>query len=100
MTRRPGSRFFLASLLALPFVACGEDESTVDLRGESALVSGCYGWPDEPVSLDNNVGGLHVSVIEGERAIDFSLQDVDGVPHRLADLLESRPVLLVLGSFT
>ncbi len=76
----------------------GRDAASA-LLPESDLSTGCYGWPEQDFSPDNHavIGVLgHV----GDPAVDFTLLDIDGTPHRLSELLESRPVLLVLGSYT
>ena len=67
---------------------------------ESALVSGCLGWPEQEFSPANNTGGVQLSVSVGENATEFTLRDPDGVSHTLSEMLETRPVLLVFGGFT
>lgn len=77
-----------------------EPGTTNTLLPDSALVSGCYNWPDQSSSQDNNTGGLRISVKAGEPAIDFTLKDINGKSHTLSALLETKPVLMVFGSYT
>ncbi len=37
---------------------------------------------------------------EGELAVDFSLQDVNGVEYTLSKMLSEKPVYMIFGSFT
>lgn len=91
-------------LLACHFIAanvsCNEPGTTNTLLPDSALVSGCYNWPNQPSSQNNNTGGLRISVKAGEPAIDFTLKDINGKSHTLSALLETKPVLMVFGSYT
>ncbi|UCC82218.1 MAG: hypothetical protein JSW46_14675 [Gemmatimonadota bacterium] len=73
---------------------------TLELRRELELTSDCYNWPAQEFSAANHVGDTRTSVIEGDQAIDFTLKDTDGVEYRLSELLRTRPVLIVFGSFT
>ena len=41
-----------------------------------------------------------VFVSKGDRMWDFTLRDLDGVEHTLSDMLQTKPVLLVSGSYT
>ncbi len=98
-----GAAFLVSCLLACGDstgpAETGEDYDLV-LRSESALVSGCLGWPEQEFSPANNTGGVQLSVSVGENATEFTLRDPDGVPHTLSKMLETRPVLLVFGGFT
>ena len=69
------------------------------LRPSTDLASGCFGWPAADFTPTNRAA-VSPSLGTGESAVDFTLATVDGTPVRLADLLATRPVLLVLGSFT
>lgn len=90
-------------------VACAGEETAVApppgptpeaaLLAESLLVAGCLDWPETEFTLERHAV-LETYGPVGERAVDFTLKDVAGVTHTLASLLETRPVLLVLGSFT
>lgn len=69
------------------------------LLPSSELQSYCLPWLDETPSLANNIR-LENGIKEGDSAVDFSLKDIYGETHHLSDLLESKPVLLILGSYT
>jgi cytochrome oxidase Cu insertion factor (SCO1/SenC/PrrC family) len=73
---------------------------TPELRRELELTSNCYDWPAQEFSPANHVQDNRTSVVEGDQAIDFTLKDTDGVEYRLSQLLRTRPVLIVFGSFT
>ncbi|MBW2277173.1 MAG: hypothetical protein JRF63_06750 [Deltaproteobacteria bacterium] len=73
----------------------GDTDSGVD-----TLVDNCFNWPAEEFSPSNNVGGLSTGVSEGQQLVDFTLMDVDGTEHTLSNLLTTKPVLLVFGSYT
>ncbi len=63
------------------------------------LEEGCFGFPDEDASTTNfasKVLGLDV----GDTAVDFTLLDLDGTPHSLSELLETKPVMIQTGSYT
>ena len=75
-------------------------EPTISLLPESALASGCYDWPSTPFSRDNNTGGIRTSVVAGDTAIDFTLMDIDSTKYSLSLLLQTKPVLMVFGSYT
>jgi len=49
-----------------------------------------------PVSTDFNSAGI----AEGETAVEFNLNDTTGNDVSLSGLLQEKPVVLVLGSFT
>jgi hypothetical protein len=69
------------------------------LRPAQDQVVQCFDWPDREFSRANRATRgefLHA----GDRAVDFTLDDVAGRPVRLGALLEERPVLLVQGSHT
>jgi len=59
----------------------------------------CYNWPDEPFS-PTNVVPLTTGLSEGAPAVDFDLKDVYGTPYTLSDLLKTKPVFMVFGSYT
>ena len=99
--------------LLLPLLACAEaaptdsggttdppENPTVELRRELELTSNCYNWPTQEFSSINHAANTRTSVTEGDQAIDFTLKDTDGVEYRLSQLLRTRPVLIVFGSFT
>jgi hypothetical protein len=69
------------------------------LRPTSALQSDCYGWPADPFTPENRAY-IELRLTEGDAAVDFTLDTPGGLPARLADLLDARPVLLVMGAFT
>ncbi len=77
-----------------------EPGPTNTLLPDSALVSGCYNWPDQPFTPESNTGDLRIPVAAGEPAIDFTLKDLTGASHTLSTLLETKPVLMVFGSYT
>lgn len=63
------------------------------------LESGCFGWPAAEFSPTNKAA-VSTFLRAGQQAVDFALRDTAGATVRLSDLLRSRPVLLVHGSFT
>lgn len=65
----------------------------------ATLTSGCFGWPGTEFSPSNRavVGTI---LRAGDRAVEFSLRDTEGVVVTLSGLLATRPVLLVHGAFT
>ncbi|OGL42654.1 MAG: hypothetical protein A2161_20685 [Candidatus Schekmanbacteria bacterium RBG_13_48_7] len=63
------------------------------------LVSHCYNWPDEEFSPTNKAT-LKTGLPEGSTAIDFTLKDTRDVSWTLSDLLKTKPVLMVFGSYT
>lgn len=95
-----------ALVLGLGVMACHDRETvTVPEPPPAAptlstdLHANCFRWPGGTFTRQvyaQVVNGLH----PGDAAVDFTLKDVEGTPHRLADLLAEKPVLLVLGSFT
>ena len=95
-------------MLALGLAGCGDtgvptqppDSLTLTLLPESALVSGCFGWPGQDFTPSNHASGDGPSVTVGGQAIEFTLLDHRGTEHKLSELLATRPVLIVLGGFT
>lgn len=74
-------------------------EPGLRLRPESDLTRACHGWPSRRVNRRNHAQvGLFLK--EGEPAIDFTLRTPDGEPVHLAELLQTKPVLLLGGSYT
>jgi len=65
----------------------------------TTLQSGCLGWPATDFSPANKAS-VATFLAPGQRAIDFALRDTAGIVVRLSELLATRPVLLVTGSFT
>lgn len=82
-------------------VADGEDPTPWPEHLETAdnLTEGLFGWPETPFSRGNSAT-IEIFLHTGDAAVDFTLRNVDGDPVRLADLLRTRPVLLVEGSYT
>lgn len=95
-------------MLALGLAACGDtgvptqppDSLTLTLLPESALVSGCFGWPVQHFTPSNHASGDGPFVTVGGQAIEFTLLDHRGTEHKLSKLLATRPVLMVFGGFT
>ena len=94
-------------LLLAGLSGCGE-EGGITLPGASPpeppvlsqdVSSHCYRWP-EATFTKLNFAYVYTSMAPGEQAVDFELQDVEGKPYRLSELLITKPVLLILGSFT
>jgi len=95
-----------ALVLGLTVAACRDREAVTVPEPPPAtptlstdLHANCFRWPGGTFTRQvyaQIVNGLH----PGDQAVDFTLNDVDGIPYRLADLLAEKPVLLVLGSFT
>lgn len=79
-------------------VADGGDAGPPTLS--NAVVESCYGWPEQEFSPQNNSGGVRTGLAEGALAVELSLTDTRGTPHRLSELLADRPVLLWFGAFT
>jgi hypothetical protein len=104
-TKQSSLKFLALALFyisACGIIACDEPftEPTISLLPESALASSCYDWPNTPFSRDNNTGGLRTSVVVGDTAIDFTLMDIDSTKYSLSLLLQTKPVLMVFGSYT
>lgn len=69
------------------------------LRPSSSLEAGCYDFPPaDPTHIDQVT--TRVRFAPGDTAVDFVRRDVDGVECRLADLLATRPVVLIFGAFS
>ena len=91
---------FAGLWLALTACSGGESSSIPDLKPASELNQACYDWPAQEFEPGNTPTPKTVYVSEGDPAIDFTLKDVSGKEVRLADLLQTKPVLLVSGSHT
>ena len=96
--------FLFWTALSITTAGCGDDPEAVrppdqDSALSQDLQSNCYSWPEQDFSPEN-VAALRAALPAGSAAVEFSLQDLEGNVHRLSELLESKPVLLVLGSFT
>ncbi len=105
------TNLLLLGFLAVSVPGCGEkttspDEmedpqgTTLTLLPESSLTPGCVNWPAENFSLSNRAGQLSTGVETGDTAIEFTLKDIEGTSYSLSSLLETKPVLLVFGSYT
>lgn len=99
-------RFWIVSvLLGLTMAAgCGEDGSVGPTQDPPLVLSAdlqshCYRWP-EATFTRQTYAGVYTSLEPGDVAVDFGLADIGGTVHRLSDLLATKPVLLVLGSYT
>ncbi len=66
---------------------------------DTDLVTECFGFPGRAPAPDNHAS-VSVRLNAGDRAVDFTLTDVDGRRHTLSQLLKTSPVLLVQGSWT
>lgn len=93
-------------LMVLTITTAGCDEDAVVVRppdqGSSLsgdLLSNCYSWPEQEFSPEN-VALLQARLPAGSAAVEFSLEDLEGNVHQLSVLLRSKPVLLILGSYT
>jgi len=75
----------------------GGDEGGLVLS--DALVDNCFNWPQDEFSSTNKAS-VTTSIADGALAIEFTLQDVDGNPFTLSELLATRPVLMVFGAYT
>ena len=94
-----GSNSTLPGSASVPPVLDTPTDSRAGLAPASELQSNCLNWPEQDISQSNSAR-LMTSLGEGEPAVDFTLQDVDGRAYTLSDLLRTKPVLLVLGGFT
>ena len=86
----------------LAVTACEEKTSTPPPEHpglSSELSSRCFHWPSAEFTRTNMADAL-ASLAVGDQAVDFELATVDGARYRLSNLLFTRPVLLVLGSYT
>ena len=117
VVRLAGSVFLVGSLLA---VACAPvaspapaSKGTPDIKGVSTLATleaTTGGEPIAPVLTGELTAdcqpdvesrdGMGRGLKTGERAIDFTLEDVGGAEVRLSRLLVERPVVMIFGSFT
>lgn len=110
--RRSACATLLCIMLSISWLpGCGNDPAAPaadvgapaswpgNLQPEDQLVEGLFGWPETPFSR-HNAATIEIFRHTGDPAVDFTLRDVEGVPVRLADLLRTRPVLLVQGSYT
>lgn len=96
-----------AVLILSGLVGCGEKEGMVapdppppappELSQD--VSSNCFRWPGATFTKQN-FAYVYTSMAPGERAVDFELADLEGTSYRLSELLVTKPVLLVLGSFT
>jgi hypothetical protein len=81
----------------------GSDDPTTEwpenLLDEAYLTEGRFGWPERDFGR-GNAAEIQIFRHEDEAAVDFTLRDMAGEDRTLAALLEERPVLMVLGSFT
>ncbi len=104
-------KLLLLGLLAVSTSGCDEKTTNPDetegpqgtaltLLPESSLTPGCVNWPAENFSLSNRAGQLSTGVKTGDTAIEFTLKDIEGTSYSLSSLLETKPVLMVFGSFT
>ena len=86
-------KWMLTVCVLLMLVGClNVDNPTTELE------SNCCNWPGEEFSTTNRAT---ISTIEqGSRAIDFPLNDPGGENYTLSSLLNTKPVLMVFGSFT
>jgi len=69
------------------------------LLPSSELQAYCLPWLDENPPPSSSIR-LENGIMEGDPAVDFSLKDVQGETHRLSDLLEIKPVLIIFGGYT
>jgi len=61
--------------------------------------SHCFRWP-EATFTKRSFAEVATAMGPGDLAVDFEAEDIEGNPYRLSELLVTKPVLLVLGSFT
>ncbi|MCK6545191.1 hypothetical protein L6R52_04930 [Myxococcota bacterium] len=85
-------------------LTCGADGThnrcgTASSKANTRLVRGCLDVRREPLSPMNHTP-VRVGVWAGERAVDFTLEDLHGGRVTLSKLLETAPVVLELGSRT
>ena len=100
VVRLAGSVFLAGWLLATacapavpatPAAPAADGTDVPALAGE--LTVNCQ--PDKESS-----GGLGRGIGVGQTAVDFALEDIDGVPVSLSGLLAEKPVVMIFGSFT
>lgn len=90
----------VSALLALCLACAGASSSTVEeVALRTDLEGGCYGQPDQGFDLDN-FADVEVFAQVGDPAWDFTLQTLDGGEVHLAELLETKPVVVFSGSYT
>jgi len=65
----------------------------------ASLASNCFNWPSTEFSATNKAS-VQTLLAPAARAVEFTLNDVDGRQTPLSSLLAERPVLLVHGSLT
>jgi len=70
-----------------------------NLLEDTELTTGLFGWPETDFGR-GNAATIHIELFRNDAAIDFTLRDMQGNPHTLADMLTERPVVMILGSFT
>ena len=91
-------------MLTINALTCGcssspvtsDDKGTTSalLLPETSLSKNCS--PATITSSDTINGGLDT----GDKAIDFTLADINSTQYRLSDLLEDKPVLMIFGAYT
>lgn len=105
------TNLLVAGLLVSSVPGCDKktinSDDTEDLQGttltllpELSLIQGCVNWPMENFSQSNKAGQLSTGVKTGDTAIEFTLKDINGTSYSLSSLLETKPVLMVFGSYT
>jgi hypothetical protein len=65
----------------------------------TALAHRCFGWPADEFTLENRAP-TQIGLSDGDLAVDFELKDLGGNAYGLSELLATKPVLLVNGSYT
>jgi len=85
--------FFMACFVILIVAGCVNVDDPV-----TELESNCYNWPENEFSSTNHATVSTIS--QGSQAIDFTLRDPGGESYTLSSLLDTKPVLMVFGSFT
>lgn len=90
----------LSAVLLLLFTA--QLQCTATLLPSSKLVSDCYHWPAEQFTPWNHAPIPDVLVINsGDSAVDFTLLNANNTGnYTLSTLLQTKPVLLHMGSYT
>ena len=98
--------FLFISCITGIVISCGGSDSSTNpdendggLLPASALSSGCFNWPAQEFSPTHRTS-LTTSISKGQPAVDFTLMDVDSTSYTLSVLLETKPVLMVFGSYT
>lgn len=74
---------------ANPVTTIPESTQSVSLDLSSDLVNRCARGDETDPELK-----------EGDRAVEFTLLDVDGISYTLSERLKEKPVALIYGSFT